>query len=170
VMMITGIVDPSSLSRRCSSRPDIPPTEAGCIVLDLRLRGPSGLDLQEQLTTAGESPADRVPHRPWGRPHAVRAMKAGAVDFLTKPVDAPVLLDAVARGIARDAESRAVRARAAEGVKNVLLIHGGFVDGSRRAGSTVVEVKGSHAVYVSQPKSVAAIIAEAAHGVAVTTQ
>jgi len=44
-------------------------------------------------------------------PKTVRAMKAGAVDFLTKPVDAPVLLDAVARAIARDAENRVVRAR-----------------------------------------------------------
>jgi FixJ family two-component response regulator len=44
----------------------------------------------------------------------VRAMKAGAVDFLTKPVDAPALLDAVARAIARDAESRLVRARQRE--------------------------------------------------------
>ena len=40
---------------------------------------------------------------------------------------------------------------------------------SKRAGSTVVEVKGSHAVYVSQPKAVAAIIAEAAHSVALAT-
>ena len=44
-------------------------------------------------------------------PKSVRAMKAGAVDLLTKPVDAPVLLEAVARAIARDAEVRAVRAR-----------------------------------------------------------
>jgi pimeloyl-ACP methyl ester carboxylesterase len=41
---------------------------------------------------------------------------------------------------------------------------------SKRAGSTVDEVKGSHAVYVSQPKAVAAIIAKAAHGVALTTR
>src|SRR5882672_8200867 len=41
---------------------------------------------------------------------------------------------------------------------------------SKRAGSTVVEAKGSHAVYVSQPKSVAAIIAKAARGVALVTQ
>ena len=44
-------------------------------------------------------------------PKSVRAMKAGAVDFLTKPVDAPVLLDAVARAIARDEENRVVRGR-----------------------------------------------------------
>ncbi len=41
-------------------------------------------------------------------------MKAGAVDFLTKPVDAPVLLDAVARAIARDSEHRLVRKRQSE--------------------------------------------------------
>jgi FixJ family two-component response regulator len=87
------------------------PTEAGCIVLDLRLPGPSGLDLQEQLTTA-ENPLPIVFLTGHGDvPKTVRAMKAGAVDFLTKPVDAPVLLDAVARAIARDAENRVVRAR-----------------------------------------------------------
>jgi predicted RNA binding protein YcfA (HicA-like mRNA interferase family) len=41
---------------------------------------------------------------------------------------------------------------------------------SKRAGSTVVEAKGSHAVYVSQPQAVATIITKAAHGVAVVTQ
>jgi FixJ family two-component response regulator len=87
------------------------PTEAGCLVLDLRLPGPSGLDLQQRLTTA-ENPLPIVfltGHA--DVPKTVRAMKAGAVDFLTKPVDAPVLLDAVARAIARDAENRVVRAR-----------------------------------------------------------
>jgi FixJ family two-component response regulator len=88
-----------------------PPTEAGCIVLDLRLPGPSGLDLQQRLTTA-ENPLPIVFLTGHGDvPKTVRAMKAGAVDFLTKPVDAPVLLDAVARAIARDAENRVVRAR-----------------------------------------------------------
>ena len=88
-----------------------PPTEAGCIVLDLRLPGPSGLDLQERLTTA-ENPLPIVFLTGHGDiPKTVRAMKAGAVDFLTKPVEAPVLLDAVARAIARDAENRVVRAR-----------------------------------------------------------
>jgi FixJ family two-component response regulator len=88
-----------------------PPTEAGCLVLDLRLPGPSGLDLQQRLTTA-ENPLPIVFLTGHGDvPKTVRAMKAGAVDFLTKPVEAPVLLDAVARAIARDAENRLVRAR-----------------------------------------------------------
>jgi FixJ family two-component response regulator len=88
-----------------------PPTESGCLVLDLRLPGPSGLDLQERLTTA-ENPLPIVFLTGHGDvPNTVRAMKAGAVDFLTKPVEPQVLLDAVARAIARDAEARAVRAR-----------------------------------------------------------
>jgi FixJ family two-component response regulator len=85
--------------------------EAGCLVLDLRLPGPSGLDLQERLTAA-ENPLPIVFLTGHGDvPKTVRAMKAGAVDFLTKPVEADVLLEAVARAIARDAESRAVRLR-----------------------------------------------------------
>src|SRR5262245_5752429 len=88
-----------------------PPTAGGCIVLDLRLPGASGLDLQERLTTF-ENPLPIVFLTGHGDvPITVRAMKAGAVDFLTKPVDAPVLLDAVARAIARDAESRLQRTR-----------------------------------------------------------
>jgi FixJ family two-component response regulator len=91
-----------------------PPTEAGCVVLDLRLPGPSGLDLQELLTTVDNSLPIVFLTGHADVPKTVRAMKAGAVDFLTKPVDAPVLLDAVARAIARDAENRAVRARQQE--------------------------------------------------------
>jgi len=90
------------------------PTEAGCIVLDLRLPGSSGLDLQQRLATA-ENPLPIVFLTGHGDiPKTVRAMKAGAVDFLTKPVDAPVLIDAVARAIARDAENRVVRVRQEE--------------------------------------------------------
>ena len=91
-----------------------PATEAGCLVLDLRLPGTSGLELQERLT-ALENPLPIVflsGHS--DVPKTVRAMKAGAVDFLTKPVDAPVLLDAVARAIARDAANRVVRTRLQE--------------------------------------------------------
>jgi hypothetical protein len=79
-----------------------------------RLPGPSGLDLQQRLATA-ENPLPIVFLTGHGDiPKTVRAMKAGAVDFLTKPVDAPVLIDAVARAIARDSENRVVRARQEE--------------------------------------------------------
>jgi FixJ family two-component response regulator len=83
-------------------------------VLDLRLPGPNGLELQDRLTTA-ENPLPIVfltGHA--DVPKSVRAMKAGAVDFLTKPVVPEVLLDAVARAVVLDAETRAVRARQQE--------------------------------------------------------
>jgi FixJ family two-component response regulator len=91
-----------------------PPTGPGCLLLDLRLPGPSGLELQERLQ-ATDNPLPIVFLTGHGDvPKTVRAMKGGAVDFLTKPVGAPVLLEAVARAITRDAETRMARARHAE--------------------------------------------------------
>jgi FixJ family two-component response regulator len=88
-----------------------PAAEPGCILLDLRLPGPSGLELQARLS-AVDDPLPIVFLSGHGDVvKSVRAMKAGAVDFLTKPVDAPVLLDAVSRAVARDAELRAGRTR-----------------------------------------------------------
>src|SRR5262245_38959879 len=90
---------------------DAPPDGAGCLVLDLRLPGPSGLDLQERLSTT-ENPLPIVFLSGHGDvPRTVRAMRGGAVDFLTKPVEADVLLAAVDRALAQDAEARVVRAR-----------------------------------------------------------
>jgi FixJ family two-component response regulator len=87
------------------------PDGPGCLLLDLELPGPSGLDLQERLATA-DNPLPVVFLSGHGEiPDSVRAMKAGAVDFLTKPVEVFVLLDAVARAIARDADNRDLRAR-----------------------------------------------------------
>jgi FixJ family two-component response regulator len=88
-----------------------PPSEAGCLVLDLHLPGPSGLELQERLASA-QNPLPIVFLTGHGDVRkSVQAMKAGAVDFLIKPVDAQVLLDAVARAVARDAGARTARAR-----------------------------------------------------------
>jgi len=87
------------------------PDGPGCLVLDLRLPGVSGLDLQTLLTTM-ENPLPVVFVTGHGDvPKSVRAMKAGAVDFLTKPVDPPVLLAAVAHALSRDVEQRATRDR-----------------------------------------------------------
>jgi FixJ family two-component response regulator len=90
------------------------PAGPGCLVLDLRLPGPSGLDLQERLTTAANPMPIVFLSGQGDVPKTARAMKAGAVDFLTKPVNGKVLLEAVARALVRDSEHRTVRARQQE--------------------------------------------------------
>jgi len=92
-----------------------PPDDApGCLLLDLRMPGPSGLDLQDALERRGV----RLPvifHTAHGDlPTGIRAMKAGAVDFLTKPVERKPLLDAVARALELDAARRASRSADAD--------------------------------------------------------
>ena len=85
------------------------PDAPGCAVLDVRMPGPSGLDLQEALARLG-TPLPVVFLTGHGDiAMSVRAMKAGAVDFLTKPVSRDALLHAVRTALARDAETRAAR-------------------------------------------------------------
>ena len=79
----------------------------GCLILDVRMPGASGLDLQNHLAQRG-NPKPVVFLTGHGDiPMTVQAMKAGAVDFLTKPVRDQTLLDAVAAGIERDIRQRA---------------------------------------------------------------
>lgn len=83
------------------------PDTPGCIVLDVRLPGVSGLDFQEQLVERG---IDRPIVFMTGHgdiPMTVRAMKAGAVDFLPKPFRDQDMLDAVMAAIERDRRHRA---------------------------------------------------------------
>jgi len=83
------------------------PERPGCLVLDVRMPGASGLDLQQHLAAAG-NPKPIVFLTGHGDiPMTVQAMKAGAVDFLTKPVRDQTLLDAVTVGIERDVAQRA---------------------------------------------------------------
>ena len=71
----------------------------GCLILDVRMPGTSGLDLQHHLAASG-NPKPIVFLTGHGDiPMTVQAMKAGAVDFLTKPVRDQTLLDAVTAGI-----------------------------------------------------------------------
>lgn len=86
-----------------SSTPDVP----GCIVLDVRLPGVSGLDLQNQLSKQGIDLPIIFMTGHGDIPMTVRAMKAGAVDFLSKPFRDQDMLDAVAAAIERDAQRRA---------------------------------------------------------------
>ena len=82
----------------------LPGVEAapGCVVLDIRMPGLSGLDLQQQLTSAGvQLPVIFITGH-GDMAVAVRAMKHGAIDFLPKPFREQDLLDAVHAAIARD--------------------------------------------------------------------
>src|SRR5690606_25488458 len=79
----------------------------GCIVLDVRMPGASGLDLQQHLASAGISKPIVFLTGHGDIPMSVQAMKAGAIDFLTKPVRDQTLLDAVTAGIERDFADRA---------------------------------------------------------------
>ena len=83
-------------------RPDAP----GCFVIDVRLPQIDGLDLATSLREAGYSAPIIFITGAGDVETSVRAMKSGAVDFLTKPVTAAALLDAVDRAFERDAESR----------------------------------------------------------------
>ena len=78
----------------------------GCMVLDVRLPGLSGLDLQQELTDRGSQIPIIFITGHADVPSTVRAMKAGAVEFLTKPCREQDLLDAVQSAIDRDRSAR----------------------------------------------------------------
>jgi FixJ family two-component response regulator len=79
----------------------------GCLILDVRMPGASGLDWQRQLAGNGNPKPIIFLTGHGDVPMTVQAMKAGAVDFLTKPVRDQTLLDAVIAGVAMDAARRA---------------------------------------------------------------
>ncbi len=84
------------------ARPDRP----SCVVLDVRMPRLSGLDLQQELAASGAALPVIFVTGHADVPMSVRAMKAGAVDFLPKPFHDQDLLDAVQRAIAADRERR----------------------------------------------------------------
>ena len=79
-----------------------PPDAPGCLVLDVRLPGLSGLDLQRELAAAQITMPIIFITGHGDIPMTVQAMKAGAVEFLTKPFRDQELLDAIAQAIERD--------------------------------------------------------------------
>ena len=93
-----------------------------CVVLDVRMPGLTGLDLQEALAGSGH----RMPivfitgHGDISM--SVKAMKAGAVDFLTKPFDAENLLDAIDRAVAKDVRDLSEEGRTADVLTRVKLL------------------------------------------------
>jgi FixJ family two-component response regulator len=83
----------------------------GCLVLDLLMPDMTGLDLQQKLARLGQTRPIVFLSGRGDISTSVRAMKLGAVDFLTKPVEAEALLEAVHRAIERDASERATASR-----------------------------------------------------------
>ncbi|MGE7418341.1 response regulator transcription factor [Methylobacterium tarhaniae] len=90
------------------------PDRPGCLVLDVRLPGASGLDLQSRLTATGNHLPIIFMTGHGDIPMSVRAMKAGALDFLTKPFRDQDMLDAISAAIVRDEVRRAESASTAE--------------------------------------------------------
>ena len=93
---------------------DCPRNPAGCLVLDVHMPGLSGLDLQSELSHAGIHLPIIFITGHGDIPTTVRAMKAGAVEFLTKPVSDSQLLAAIDQALERDRLARAARADVAE--------------------------------------------------------
>ena len=95
-----------------------PPDRPGCIVLDVRMPGLGGLDLQHLLASRGILTPIVFLTGHGDIAMSVQAMKAGAVDFLTKPVRDQTLLDAVSSAIAADVARRAI---SSESTKSIAL-------------------------------------------------
>ena len=89
-----------------------PPDGPGCVLLDVRMPGPSGLDLQAALLREGNALPVVFLTGYADVAASVQAMKAGAVDFLTKPVKREALFEALERALARDAAEHSARSEA----------------------------------------------------------
>lgn len=98
------------------------PEHRGCLVTDIRMPGMSGLELQEKLTEE-HIPIPVIVLTGHGDvPAAVRALKAGAIDFVEKPFNPQALLDLIQQAIARDTEIRAQAADEAEFSERMALL------------------------------------------------
>jgi len=92
----------------------LPDVQDGCIVTDVRMPGVDGIELQRRLRSAGNGIPVIVITGHGDIALAVEAMKAGAVDFIEKPFDDEVLIDAIRAALARRAGDRERDAQAAE--------------------------------------------------------
>ena len=103
---VVYVVDDDESIRRSLARN----MRAACLVLDVRLPGASGLDLQTALREANRAMPTIFIAGFGNVPMSVQAMKGGAIDFLQKPFDENELLSAVERALARGRQARAERA------------------------------------------------------------
>lgn len=98
------------------------PSKPGCMVLDVRMPGMSGLELQEYLQGRGiDIPIIFVTGH-GDIPMAVRAVKAGALNFLEKPFKQQELIDLIHKAVARDMQGRHARSARTEGLKRLDLL------------------------------------------------
>ena len=86
------------------------PGEPGCVVLDVAMPGLNGLELQQALAASGRERSIIFITGHADIPTSVRAMKAGAIDFLTKPISDEQLLAALHVAMERDRQARRARA------------------------------------------------------------
>jgi FixJ family two-component response regulator len=91
-----------------------PPAEPSCLVLDVGLPGLSGIDLQRELAAANRPFPIIFITGQGDIPTSVRAMKAGAVEFLTKPFREEDLLDSIRQALLRDQQALVQRSESAE--------------------------------------------------------
>ncbi|MDX1486657.1 MAG: response regulator transcription factor [Acidiferrobacterales bacterium] len=98
--------------------------QPGCLVLDIRMPGMGGLDLQEQLARQGIQLPIIFLTGHGDVPAAVRALKAGAMDFLEKPFNSQVLLDLIQQAIRRDAETHTRVAEESEVARRLTALTG----------------------------------------------
>ena len=85
-----------------------------CVILDLRMPGSTGLDVQQALAVRDNSHPVIFLSGHGDIPSTVRAMQGGALDFLTKPVPTPTLLEAIRRALERDIDRRRHREHVAD--------------------------------------------------------
>lgn len=93
---------------------DWDPTEPGCVVLDVRMPGISGLTLQEKLNRLDYCPPIIFVTGHGDIPMSVQAIKAGAIDFFQKPVKDQLLLDRISEAIRTDEQARRIANHHAE--------------------------------------------------------
>lgn len=113
-----------------AERPDVP----ACLILDVRMPGLSGLDFQQEMARLNILLPVVFITAHGDIPMSVKAMKAGALEFLTKPFREQDLLDAISLGLIRDKERR----KAAAMVDELKRRHGTLTDGEREVMDWVV--------------------------------
>jgi FixJ family two-component response regulator len=103
---------------------DFDAEKVGCLILDIGLPGIDGMELQQRLNSQGTAPPIIFVTGHGEVPLATHALRAGALDFLPKPCDAPVLLDRIREGFALHRKLHQKRALAADVIQRISHLTG----------------------------------------------